>query len=115
MYKRFKLEVAIVNEHQDILGILPIIDAYLPEEISNTSPWYAMPIAQPLASFLEGKNIEEIVKGIVEVGETLSNLHDEGISHRDIKPENILVFDDRFYLADFGLVDFPEKPELTRY
>jgi hypothetical protein len=113
VYERFKLEVVVVNKHRDISGILPIIDAYLPEEISDSYPWYAMPIAQSLASFLEGKNIEEIVKGIIEIGETLSNLHDRGISHRDIKPENILAIEGRWYLGDFGLVDFEDKAELT--
>lgn len=32
-----------------------------------------------------------------------------GISHRDIKPSNIYFYEGRFYLGDFGLVDFPDN------
>lgn len=63
----------------------------------------------------KNKEIDEIVSGIVQLTETLGQLHDKGISHRDIKPANIYFYKERFSLSDFGLVDFPENfDDLTR-
>lgn len=31
----------------------------------------------------------------------------------NIKPANILVVEKKYYLSDFGLVDYPDKEELT--
>jgi serine/threonine-protein kinase len=62
---------------------------------------------------LAGKSFEVAVQVILGVGRTLVQLHERGFGHRDIKPANILVKDDKFYLADFGLVDFPAESDLT--
>ena len=51
---------------------------------------------------------------MILLSETLIKLHDRGISHRDIKPANILVYNDRPCLSDFGLVDYPDKRDITR-
>lgn len=74
-----------------------------------------MPIAQPIMEHIKDKEIDEIVSGIIQLTETLGQLHDKGISHRDIKPANIYFYKERFSLSDFGLVDFPENfDDLTR-
>jgi serine/threonine-protein kinase len=112
-YARFIDEVKIIKENKDIVGILPILDSYLPEKSLGKTPWYVMPIAQPIEKHLEGKHFEDIAFAIAEVAKTLFELHRRGISHRDIKPENLLVKDDKFYLGDFGLVDYPDKVEVT--
>ncbi|MBD2843767.1 protein kinase [Paenibacillus sp. IB182496] len=40
-------------------------------------------------------------------------LHEKGIVHRDIKPSNIYYYNDVWVFGDFGLVDYPEKTDLT--
>ena len=113
IYARFKDEVKVVNENSDIEGLLPIIDSHLPEEIGEDTPWYVMPVAQPVEECLDGRSFEAAIQIVVKVGETLTKLHERNICHRDIKPQNILVRENVYYLSDFGLVDYPDKQELT--
>ncbi|MCB8975947.1 MAG: protein kinase [Ardenticatenaceae bacterium] len=113
IYARFKNEIDLVKKNSDIDGLLPILDSYLPDEIGEELPWYVMPIAKPLESYVAGYGFELVIHSILEIGKVLIKLHDRGISHRDIKPANILVKDDKFYLSDFGLVDYPDKQDLT--
>lgn len=112
-YARFMNEVNVIKKNGDIEGILPILDSYLPENPENETPWYVMPVAQPLENYLDGKHFEDIVTVIEDIAKTLLELHGRGISHRDIKPENLLVRDGKIYLADFGLVDYPDKINIT--
>ena len=76
--------------------------------------WYTMPIAQPVMEFINEKNLQEIVNGVLQLCETLEQLHDKRIHHRDIKPSNIYYYEGRFSLGDFGLVDFPDNDDFTR-
>jgi serine/threonine-protein kinase len=112
-YARFRDEVNVILKNSDIDGILPIIDYYLPEKPEDNFPWYAMPVAQTIDDYLADKDFDEIIHAIEKIAQTLSELHKRNISHRDIKPANLLVKDEKFYLADFGLVDYPEKLDLT--
>lgn len=112
-YARFIDEVNVINANSDVDGILPILDSYLPDNLENEIPWYVMPVAEPLEKYLDGKHFEDIVVAISNVAKTLSELHHRNISHRDIKPENLLVREGKACLADFGLVDYPNKTELT--
>jgi len=112
-YVRFINEVNIIKANNDIEGILPILDSYLPDKVADEIPWYVMPVAQSLEKHLEGKYFEDIILAITEIAKVLVELHKRNISHRDIKPENLLYKDGKFYLGDFGLVDYPEKIELT--
>lgn len=113
MYARFKAEVEVVQANSDIEGLLPIIDCYLPDKISGEIPWYVMPIAQSLDKYINDRNFETAIQVVLETGKILVKLHERKISHRDIKPANILIRDDKVFLSDFGLVDFPDKQDLT--
>ena len=88
-------------------GVIPILDYSLEE------CWYTMPIAEKI----EGKcvDIDKTVDAIIQIAETLVQLHALGYAHRDIKPMNMLYYNERFVLCDFGLVDIPDNPHnLTR-
>ena len=103
---RFLEEIHIMREYSStITGILPIF-CYSEDEY-----WYIMPVAMPVMEYIKrkGLNIKEIITYAITLCDTLIELHKEGISHRDIKPSNIYFYDDKFYLGDFGLVDFPES------
>lgn len=112
-YARFMNEVNVIKNNSDIDGILPILDSYLPDKPTDEIPWYVMPVAQPLENYLDGKHFEDVVMAIEVIAKTLYELHKRDISHRDIKPENLLVRDGKIYLADFGLVDYPDKINIT--
>lgn len=113
-YERFRNEVFAINKNSSIIGILPIFDYYLPDKIELTVfPWYVMPLASPLAVVLKDSSISDIVKSIAEIAKTLKHVHNNGFAHRDIKPENLLEHNGIVCLADFGICDFDDKPELT--
>jgi serine/threonine protein kinase len=112
-YMRFMNEVNVIKNNSDIDGILPILDSYLPDKPTDEIPWYVMPVAQPLEKYLDGKHFEDVVMAIEAIAKALHELHKRDISHRDIKPENLLVRDGKIYLADFGLVDYPDKTNIT--
>lgn len=103
---RFIDEINTIKDNcSEVKGILPII------EFSTDEYWYTMPIAKSAIDYIVENKIEikDIVKGTIQLCETLENLHKKGISHRDIKPSNIYYYENRFYFGDFGLVELPEN------
>jgi hypothetical protein len=112
-YVRFLDETKIIQENSDIEGIIPMIDKHLPKNIDTTVPFFVMPIAKNAEKELKGKKIEEKIDAILDISRTLRELHTKGISHRDIKPPNLLVYESRYCLADFGLVDYPDKKDVS--
>lgn len=106
--QRFSDEIRVVETYYDsIPGLIPIIEA-CPEEF-----WYTMPVAEAIMAHIEKAKltVPQIAEGIIQLAQTLSQLHEHDVSHRDIKPDNILFYDGRFCLSDFGLASFPEHPE----
>ena len=112
-YHRFVDETNIIEKNSDIQGIIPILDKYLPNDL-QTTPFYVMPIAEPSEKHLVGGSINFIIEAIMEVAATLFQLHERKIYHRDIKPQNILWYNGKCCLADFGLVDYPEKKDISK-
>lgn len=114
-YQRFVREIAFLREHQEASGLLPLIDAHLPDEPTRASPpWLAMPIATPIADALRGRGLSEVVRAIATIADTLRQLQrDTGIGHRDIKPGNLYELDGKWLIGDFGLVALPDMAGLT--
>ena len=110
--QRFLDEIRIVEKYSDsIAGIIPILESCTEES------WYSMPVAKAIMKYIQETEptVTEIVQGVIQLAETLSQLHSHNVSHRDIKPDNILFYDGRFCLSDFGLASFPDNSdELTR-
>jgi len=112
-YNRFVDETTVLEQNSDVVGIIPIEEKHLPQKTNESTPYFIMPLAEPSENKLKGKPIEEKIDAIIQVAETLQELHKRKIYHRDIKPANILYYNSRFSLADFGLVDYPNKKEVS--
>jgi serine/threonine protein kinase len=60
--ERFTREIGFLREHQDLPGVLPLLDAYLPEVPSRADrAWLAMPLAIPIEQVLEGRPLQDAV------------------------------------------------------
>lgn len=113
-YSRFTDEIKVLEANTDIEGMIPILDKHLPGTLSEAdAPFFVMPIATTAEQRLQNTTIENKVNAVIQVAESLIHLHARGISHRDIKPANILFYNERFVLADFGLVSYPDKAEVS--
>lgn len=112
-YDRFSDETTVLGRNSDVIGIIPLVYKFLPESLTGSTPYYVMELGKPYNSALVSRNIEARVGAIIQVGETLEELHKRSIFHRDIKPANILYYKGRFCLADFGLVDYPNKKDVS--
>jgi Protein kinase domain len=115
-YQRFVREIEFLRDHQDIPGLLPLLDAHLPDQPDKTDqPWLAMPIATPIAQALEGRPLADVVAAAAAIAGTLALLqHESGIAHRDIKPGNLYELDGRWLIGDFGLIAVPDAKSLTQ-
>ena len=111
-YQRFRDEVKVMQTC-GIRDVVPILDSYLPDWPTKDRPWYAMPQGIPLMKYLEDRDLAEKVEHFINLANVLDQLHNQKITHRDIKPANIIVIDKSTCLGDFGLVDYPEKDDLT--
>jgi serine/threonine protein kinase len=114
-YKRFTAEVEFLRSFGEQPGVLPIIDASLPKQLSRqNSAWLAMPIATPIRDALgESPELPTIVEAIATIAETLALLAEKEVSHRDVKPDNLYSLNGQWAIGDFGLVDYPDKEAIT--
>ena len=113
---RFKDEIEFLRRESGRRGILPLLDANLPEQPdADNRPWLVTPLARTFSSLsLAGvSKLPELVAKIEGIARVLSALHDEGKYHRDLKPENLLDLDGKPLIGDFGLVDYPGKEAVT--
>lgn len=114
-YQRFVREIGFLREHQAVPGLLPLVDAHLPDKPSKSDqPWLAMPTATPMADALQGRPLADVVNAVATIAETLWRLErDHDIAHRDIKPGNLYELDGAWLIGDFGLVALPDTDGLT--
>lgn len=112
-YKRFCDEIEVIRDNPHI-GIIKIIDFYIPDSAAKKTPYYVMPIGIPLKDCLPKFHLEKIWDFITKIIDTIEFLHNKNITHRDIKIENILVVEDYPTISDFGLANFPKQKRLSR-
>lgn len=114
-YKRFVREITFLKDLKDTTGILPLVDAHLPDQPTRRDrPWLAMPIATGIAGALAGAPLEDVVAAISQIAATLARLAELGVAHRDLKPANLYRLKHAWLVGDFGLVRVPDLEELTR-
>ena len=114
-YQRFVREIGFLREHPAVSGVLPLLDAHLPDQPTKADPpWLAMPIAVPISTALDGKPLADVVAAMAAIADTLARLQrDSNIAHRDIKPGNLYELDGAWLIGDFGLVALPDADTLT--
>ena len=117
--ERFRREIDAMQDlaNKGIDGILPIVES------NREELWYVMPVAQSVRTKIEDLSkkqqtafpastyqdtILDGIDGFIQLAETLEQIHALGYVHRDIKPDNIYIYDDRWCLGDFGIVDLPD-------
>jgi len=115
-YRRFVREADFLRSIPDERGVLPLVDAHLPDRPSGTDrAWLAMPLATPIAERLHEAPLEAVVAAFAEIAATLARLRAvHGVAHRDIKPGNLYFSDGQWLVGDFGLISLPNAEELTR-
>lgn len=115
-YRRFVQEIKFLRSLGPFAGVLPILDAYLPDLPSKSDrPWLAMPIATPIATALQGATLELVVAALTEIADALARLAARGVGHRDVKPGNLYEREGTWLIGDFGLVAAPEADDdITR-
>ena len=84
--KRFLNEIQIEIENAElIIGMVPVID------FNKEQYWYTMPIAIPVMSIIKEKNIFEIVNGVIQLSETLEQLHNKKIYHKHNELQKAII------------------------
>ena len=96
----------------------------------KTYGMYVMPLANSLRSITDNyaklqqtaipattyrdEILPQNVKGFIMLANTLEKNHALGYVHRDIKPDNLYVWNGRYCIGDFGIVDLPTNTALTK-
>ena len=114
-YQRFVREITFLRQLGNYEGVLPVIDAHLPESPGAERPWLTMPIATPITVALADASLDTVVQAAQVIATTLARLASEhDLGHRDIKPGNLYALDGAWLIGDFGLIDIPDLDDLTR-
>jgi formylglycine-generating enzyme required for sulfatase activity len=67
-----------------------------------------------IQSHPEGLSVETVKTIVVHLAQGLAVLHKDGIVHRDLKPANVLLVEDCWKLADFGIARSLEDKTSTQ-
>lgn len=115
-YQRFRSEVAFLRTMAPPRGVLPLVDAHLPDRPTDADPpWLATPVAREISAALGPEPpVRTVVEAVRDVAGTLAVLAEQGVGHRDIKPANLFERNGEWLIGDFGLVTYPSKEAVTR-
>ena len=115
-YQRFKAEVETLRNLTGRTGILPVLDAHIPDRPTEADPpWLATPLAEPLSRVCsEELSLRNAVEICVAVGRALCEVHVLIGAHRDIKPENLFRYRGTWCVGDFGLVSLGLDHRVTQ-
>ena len=96
---------AAVAEHRNVV---PVIDSGEHDDFwVLVMPRAKMSLAQYLSEAAAPPDLSEIVAILSDIATALSGI-DGTVVHRDLKPENVLLLDDSWCLADFGIARYTE-------
>jgi hypothetical protein len=112
-WARFRDEIEVMRRLGDHPGVLPLIDAHLPEAGDRELAWLATPRASRVATALADATVAEVVGAVMQYAEVLADLAEQGIHHRDVKPDNLFAYEGNWVLGDFGLAAYPGKEPVT--
>ena len=114
-YLRFKDEVELHARLGPRSGVLPVLQAHVPDKPTAENPaWFAMPVADTFPDALgDLATFDDVVHALASCATTLASLHDAGIFHRDLKPSNLFMVEREPLVGDFGIATWPEKQALT--
>lgn len=89
-------------------NIIPIIDS------GEWNDFYALVMPRAEKSLRQhlhdsGGSLEltKVIAVLTDIAEALASL-EAGVVHRDLKPENVLLYEGRWYLADFGIARYAD-------
>lgn len=116
--KRFKREVQLLKElhHEQLMrGIAAGSLEMERKHRKKSHPFAIIPLADRNLNYVvktrsSPPSFEFLASQFRGLAEALAVLHERAI-HRDIKPENILVHNDTWILADFGLCKLLKPPK----
>ena len=104
---RFESECKFCQD-SDYKHIVKILDYVIEKgKAYCVMPYYS----RNLRSIIESENDSYVLLDyIIQLGEAIQFIHNNGVIHRDLKPENILVNDDNILvLTDFGIAHFDDS------